>query len=54
MSVHHKNLQVLVIEIFKVKNNIAPDIMKNVSELKEPLYNVRSESNHFPHYTSKC
>ena len=47
MKVRHKNLQVLVTEIFKVKNNLAPDIMKDVFELKEPPYNLRSESNHF-------
>ena len=47
MTVHQKNLQVLVTEIFKVKNNLAPDIMKDVFELKEPPYNLRSESNHF-------
>ena len=45
--VHHKNLQALVTEIFKVKNDLAPDIMKDVFELKEPPYNLRSESNHF-------
>ena len=47
MTVHQKNLQVPVTEIFKVKNNLAPDIMKDVFELKEPPYNLRSESNHF-------
>ena len=47
VTVHQKNLQVLVTEIFKVKNSLAPDIMKDVFELKEPLYNLRSESNHF-------
>ena len=47
VTVHYKNLQVLDTEIFKVKNNLAPDIMKDVSELKEPPYNLRSESNHF-------
>ena len=47
VTVHQKNLQVLVTEIFKVKNNLAPDIMKDVFELKEPPYNLRSESNHF-------
>ena len=41
------DLQVLVTEIFKVKNNLAHDIMKDVFELKEPPYNLRSESNHF-------
>ena len=47
VTVHHKNLQVLVTEIFKVINDLAPDIMKDVFELKEPPYNLRSESNHF-------
>ena len=46
MTVHYKNLQVLVTEIFKVKNNLAPDIMKYVFELKKPPYNLRSESKH--------
>ena len=36
VTVHHKNLQVLVTEIFIVKNDLAPDIMKDVFELKEP------------------
>ena len=46
VTVHHKNLQALVTEIFKVKNDLAPD-MKDAYELKEPPYNLRSESNHF-------
>ena len=48
VTVHHKTLQALVTEIFKVKNDLAPDIMKGVFELKEPPYNLQSESNHFP------
>ena len=47
VTVHHKSLQALVTEIFKVKNDLASDIMKDVFELKEPPYNLRSESNHF-------
>ena len=47
VTVHHKNLQALVTEIFNVKNDVAPNIMKDVFELKEPPYNLRSESNHF-------
>ena len=34
VTVHLKNLEVLVTEIFKVKNNLAPNIMKDVFELK--------------------
>ena len=47
VTVRQKNLQVLVTKIFKVKNNLAPDIMKDVFEFKEPPYNLRSDSNHF-------
>ena len=47
VTVHHKNLQVLVTEIFNFKNNLVPNTMKNAFELKEPPYNLRSESNHF-------
>ena len=36
VTVHHKNLQALATEIFKVKSDLAPDIMKDVFELKEP------------------
>ena len=49
MTVHQKNLQVLVTKISEVKNSLAPDIMNDVFELKEPPYNLRSESNHFTH-----
>ena len=34
VTIHHKNLQALVTETFKVKNNLATDIMKDVFELK--------------------
>ena len=51
VTVHHKNLQVLVTEIFKFKSNL--DVMKDVFELKEPPYNLPSESNHFTHRNVK-
>ena len=47
MTADHENLQVLDTEIFTVKNDLAPDITKDVFELKESPYNLRSESNHF-------
>ena len=34
MTVHHKNLEVLVTEIFRVKISFISDIMKDVFELK--------------------
>ena len=36
VTVHQKNLQVLVTEIYKVKNGIAPDIMNDISNCKIP------------------
>ena len=53
VTVHQKNLQVLVTEIYKVKNGIAPEIMKGIFELQNPLYNfffsysLRSSCNQF-------
>ena len=34
VTIHHKNLHALVTEIFKVKNNLAADTMKDTFELK--------------------
>ena len=47
VTVHQKNLQVLVTEIYKVKNGIAREIMKENFELQNPSYNLRSSCNHF-------
>ena len=45
VTVHQKNLQVLVTEIYKVKNGIAPDIMNDIFELQNPSYNLLSSCN---------
>ena len=34
-------------EIYKVKNGIAPDIVKDIFELQNPSYNLRSSCNQF-------
>ena len=47
VTIHERNLQVLVTEIFKVKNNLSPEIMKQVSDFQEPYYNLRSETSQF-------
>ena len=47
VTVHQKNLQVLVPEIYKVKNGIAPDIINDIFELQNPSYNLRSSCNQF-------
>ena len=46
-TVHKKNLQVLVTEIYKVKNGIAPEMMKNIFELQNTSYNLRSSCSQF-------
>ena len=47
VTVHQKNLQALVTEIYKFKNGIAPDIMKDIFVLQNPSYNLRSSCNQF-------
>ena len=47
VTVHQKNLQVLVTEIYEVKNGIAPEIMKDIFELQNLSYNLRSTCNQF-------
>ena len=42
--IHHRNLQKLAIEIFKVMLSIAPDIMKNVFPIIENPYDLRNET----------
>ena len=42
VTVHQKKLQVLVTEIYKVKNGIAPEFIKDIFKLQNPLYNLRS------------
>ena len=42
VTIHQRNLQVLVTEIFKAKNDLSPEIMKEVFELKEPCCSLRS------------
>ena len=34
-------------EIYKINNGIAPEIMKDIFELQNPLYNIRSSCNQF-------
>ena len=46
-AVHQKKLQVFKTEIYKVKNEIAPEIMKDIFELQNSLYNLRLSYNPF-------
>ena len=47
VTIHQRNLQVLATKIFKLKNRLAPEIMKKVFEIQNPAYNFRSEAIHF-------
>ena len=45
VTIHQRNRQVLVTEIFKVKNNLkSPEIMNQVSHFQEPDHNLGSET----------
>ena len=39
--IHHRNLQKLAIEMYKVKQNMAPELMNNIFIQKENAYNLR-------------
>ena len=44
VSIHQKNLQVLATEIFKVKLNISPEILKDLFTFNVRNYNLRNQS----------
>ena len=47
VSIHHNNIHTLVIEMYKVANDMSPDIMNEVFKLRNtPHYNLRHTS-HF-------
>ena len=41
VSIHHKNIQTLTTEVFKVVNSICPPIMKTFCDFRENKYNIR-------------
>ena len=40
-SIHHKNIQTLTMEVYKIVNNICPPIIKRFSDFVENRYNIR-------------
>ena len=44
VSIHHRNIQALATEMFKVKNNIAPEIMKLLFAPKMSSYDLRNNN----------
>ena len=45
VTIHQRNLRKLVTEIFKVKIEVAPEIMKNVFNIIGSHYNLRNDTN---------
>ena len=45
VRIHHRNLQILATEIYKVINNHSPILMKDVFKVKDVNYNFRSDVN---------
>ena len=43
-SIHHRNLQKLAIEIYKVKNNLSPTLMKNIFPERVIPYDLRNKN----------
>ena len=44
MKIHQKNSQILVTEIYKVKNDLGPKIMADIFRFVEKPYNLRNNS----------
>ena len=42
-KIHHKNIQSLAIELFKIKNNLSVTIMIDIFQLRAVSYNLRSQ-----------
>ena len=54
VSIHHKNLQALATEMFKVYNRTSPEIMQEIFTIKEQgKYNLRIQADFVvPHVKS--
>ena len=44
VTIHHRNLQTLGYEIFKVKNNMTPEIVTEIFPQKENNYSLRKST----------
>ena len=43
-TIHHRNLQKLAIEMYKIKNNLSPLFMKSIFQIKPNHYNLRNNN----------
>ena len=44
VSIHQKNLQILATEIYKARNDLGPEIMKDIFHSVQKPYNLRNYS----------
>ena len=44
VTIHHRNFQTLAYEIFKLKNNMAPEILTKILPQKESNYSLRNST----------
>ena len=44
VSIHHRNMQALATEMFKISNSLSPDIVKEIFQKRIVPYNLRSEN----------
>ena len=44
VSIHHRNIRLLGIELYKTRNNISSHIMKELFEQRNIIYNLRSQT----------
>ena len=44
VSIHHKNIRLLGIELYKVKNNLSTHLMSEIFNLRNIEYNLRSQT----------
>ena len=44
VSIHHRNLQALATEMFKIHRDLSPDILREIFVLKISLYNLRRDN----------
>jgi hypothetical protein len=48
VTIHHRNIQALTLEIYKSLNNLNPEFMKEVFCLKQLNYPLRNQSLAYP------
>ena len=48
-SIHHRNIQSLAIELFKIKTNVSNDIIYDIFNTTEIKYNLRSQTDFSGH-----